>query len=499
MYKKQLVTIFLFLFFISYAQTEFITVWKPNINGTIDNAISFGGTGTNYTISWEEVGFPQHNGTLSSVTSNSSNPSVISFGTSLHTNPVQATYKVKVSNGNGLFYGFKGNVNPIYLTGNPELFEVSQWGNIMWLQQFDRAFLYCPNLDVTATDTPNLTQINNLSEMFLFCPSLIGNSSFANWNTSNITNMSGMFYGAKLFNQNIGNWNTAKVTDFSSMFSSASAFNQNISLWNTVSGTNFSGMFSNATAFNQPLNLWNTSNATNFRYVFSNATSFNQPLNNWNTSKVKDLEHMFADAVSFNQPIGNWDVSKVDYYAGFNMFNGASHFNQDISTWNINFQNFSGNSAFFGLKNSGLSCDNYNKFLIAINNNPTWASSGLTTGNIDAAGLNYSTTQAIMARAQLVNKGFNITGDTYNASCNLSLSTDETVKQAKNQAYPNPTTGMITVESAANENVNLYDITGKIIKNVNLNKGSNRIDLTAYPSGNYLLKGNTVFTKIIKK
>lgn len=59
MYKKQLVIIFLFLFFIANAQTEFITLWKPNINGTIDNSISFGGTGTDYTISWEEVGYPE--------------------------------------------------------------------------------------------------------------------------------------------------------------------------------------------------------------------------------------------------------------------------------------------------------------------------------------------------------------------------------------------------------------------------------------------------------
>jgi hypothetical protein len=79
---------------------------EANISGTIDNSISFGGTGTNYTISWEEVGYPQHNGVLS-VTSNSTIFTTISFGTSLNPNPIQATYKVKASNGNGIFYGFK--------------------------------------------------------------------------------------------------------------------------------------------------------------------------------------------------------------------------------------------------------------------------------------------------------------------------------------------------------------------------------------------------------
>lgn len=499
MYKKQLITIFLFLFFTSYAQTEFITLWKPNVAGTIDNAISFGGTGTSYTISWEEVGFPQHNGVLSSVTSDSSTPTIISFGTSLNTNPIQATYKLKVSNGSGLFYGFKASTDFINANANPEIIEVSQWGEILWLQQFSQGFAGCPNLNVTATDVPNLTQQTNLSQMFFNCSSLVGNSSFSNWNTSTITNMYGMFSRASLFNQNIGNWNTANVKNFSSMFNFATAFNQNLSAWVTTSGTDFSAMFKDATAFNQPLNSWNTSNGTNFRYVFANASSFNQPLNNWNTGKVTDFEYMFENAISFNQPIGNWDVSKVTYNAGFNMFNGASSFDQDISTWNIKLQNFSGNSIFFGLKNAGLSCVNYNKFLIALSNNPTWANSSVTAGTINVTGLIYSTPQAIMARAQLVNKGFNITGDTYNSGCNASLATVETSTKLKTSAYPNPTTGLITVESTSNENAYLYDSTGRIIKNVTLSKGNNSIDLSEFPSGNYLLRGNTTFAKIMKK
>ncbi|WP_312510353.1 BspA family leucine-rich repeat surface protein [Chryseobacterium culicis] len=497
MCKKQLITIFLFLFFISYAQTEFITLWKPNANGTIDNSISFGGTGTSYTISWEEVGFPQHSGIMNSVTSNSNSPITISFGTPSNTNPVQATYKLKVSNGSGLFYGFRANTGIVSPSGNQELIEVSQWGSIIWLQQFDRGFASCTKLDVTAADTPNLTQISSISEMFLNCPSLVGNSSFSNWNTSTITNMRGMFNSATLFNQNIGSWNTAKVTDFSGMFSNASNFNQNISAWNTISGTDFSSMFSDAAAFNQPLNSWNTKNATTFRYTFYNAAAFNQPLNNWNTGKVTDFEHMFEKAVSFNQPIGNWDVSKVSYYAGFNMFDGASNFNQDISTWNIRLQNFSWNSIYFGFKNAGLSCTNYSNFLVALINNPTWTNSTITSGTIDATGLVYSTPQAIMARAQLINKGFNIIGDSYNSGC--FLSTAEVSAKPKMPAYPNPTTGVITVESAENENAYLYDLSGKIIKNITLNKGKNKIDLTGFPSGNYLLKGNNIFTKIIKK
>ncbi|RXM57233.1 BspA family leucine-rich repeat surface protein, partial [Chryseobacterium sp. CH1] len=59
-----------------------------------------------------------------------------------------------------------------------------------WLQQFDSGFANCPSLNVTATDTPDLTQISNLSQMFLNCSSLVGNNSFSYWNTHNITDMS---------------------------------------------------------------------------------------------------------------------------------------------------------------------------------------------------------------------------------------------------------------------------------------------------------------------
>jgi surface protein len=95
--------------------------------------------------------------------------------------------------------------------GNPELFEVSQWETFSGFSNSLRDFRNCPNLDITATDTPNLSQINNISQMFSGCSSLIGNASFSNWNTSTITDMNGMFSRAKLFNQNIGTWNTAKV------------------------------------------------------------------------------------------------------------------------------------------------------------------------------------------------------------------------------------------------------------------------------------------------
>ena len=82
-----------------------------------------------------------------------------------------------------------------------------------------------------------------------------------------------------------------------------------ISNWNVSNVTNMSEMFYRAESFNQPLK-WNVSNVTDMKRMFHRARSFNQPLNNWNVSNVRNMDRMFAEARSFNQPLNKWDVSR---------------------------------------------------------------------------------------------------------------------------------------------------------------------------------------------
>ena len=53
----------------------------------------------------------------------------------------------------------------------------------------------------------------------------------SNWDTSEVTDMSEMFYRALEFNLDISSWNVSNVTDMSAMFNSAKAFNQPIGNW----------------------------------------------------------------------------------------------------------------------------------------------------------------------------------------------------------------------------------------------------------------------------
>tara|TARA_Y100000389_G_scaffold182273_1_gene198747 strand:+ start:423 stop:1037 length:615 start_codon:yes stop_codon:yes gene_type:complete len=123
----------------------------------------------------------------------------------------------------------------------------------------------------------------------------------------------------------IGDWNTTNVTDMSRLFYDYINFNEDISKWDTSKVTNMNRMFYNAMDFNQPIGGWNTSKVTNMEDMFYESHKFNQPIGEWNTSKVTNMYHMFYRAKNFNQIIGDWDTSKVTN--AWLMLVGATSFN----------------------------------------------------------------------------------------------------------------------------------------------------------------------------
>ena len=77
--------------------------------------------------------------------------------------------------------------------------------------------------------------------------------------TTNITDMSSMFYEASSFDQDIGGWDVSNVTDMSSMFHYTSSFNQDLSEW--CVGSFFSAPSSfddSASSWTEPQPIWGT-------------------------------------------------------------------------------------------------------------------------------------------------------------------------------------------------------------------------------------------------
>ncbi len=216
--------------------------------------------------------------------------------------------------------------------GDPQkLIEISQWGDLK-LGNSGSYFEFTNNLDITATDAPDLSGTTTMNRAFR--SSGIGTSGNLNsWNMSTITNMASMFEDARSFNQNLADWDTSSVTTMSNMFRYAAAFNGQVNNWNTSSVTDMSSMFAYAGTFNQPLNNWNVSSVTSMASMFGGATSFNQSIGNWDVSSVTSMANMFEGATAFNQDIGSWDVSSVTSMNG--IFSGASSFNSSIELWDI--------------------------------------------------------------------------------------------------------------------------------------------------------------------
>ena len=250
-------------------------------------------------------------------------------GRASHVYVTQGEYQVRIS----------GNFPRIYFKDSPhinQLISIDQWGEIPWTSMAG-AFDGATNLAGQATDTPNLSNVTDMSNMFSNASSF--NQAIGDWDVSNVTNMSNMFFeassfnNASSFNQAIGDWDVSKVTNMSDMFSNASSFNNAIGDWDVSKVTDMSNMFSNARAFNQAIGDWDVSNVPDMSGMFSNARSFNQAIGEWDVSNFTDMSGMFSNAHSFNQAIGEWDVGNVTNMS--DMFFEATSFNQAIGEWDV--------------------------------------------------------------------------------------------------------------------------------------------------------------------
>ena len=247
------------------------------------------GTGYNYSVDCNNDGVIEATGLTDRYTCN--------YGTS-------GVYVLRIS----------GTFPRIYFNNGGDrlkLLSVDQWGTGQWTSMA-QAFYGASNMDVRATDVPDLSRVTSMSNMFMDAQNLRGESANWNWNTANVQFMSHVFYNAQLFNQDISGWDTSNVRVMRSMFDQAHSFDQPVGNWNVGRVEDMFGMFAYTRNFNQPLNAWNTQNVTNTRLMFANAEAFDQPLNRWNVARITDASDMFQ-GVKLSTP--NYDVTMMNWNA----------------------------------------------------------------------------------------------------------------------------------------------------------------------------------------
>ena len=207
-----------------------------------------------------------------------------------------------------------GNENPLSVTITGNLDITANFMQYIYLDS-NGITIKCPNAAIGYTGAINGVTYTVVDNTTIRTEIANGNCNLC---TTLVTNMAGdsntfsNFFNDESFNTNIGFWDTSNVTDMSIMFYGATAFNQDIGSWDTSSVTSMNSIFENATAFNQDIGNWDSSSVTDMVGMFYEASSFNQYIGSWDTSKVTSMERMFWAAEAFNQDLSGWCVSNIN-------------------------------------------------------------------------------------------------------------------------------------------------------------------------------------------
>ena len=191
--------------------------------------------------------------------------------------------------------------------------------------------------EIIGLENLNTSNVTDMSLMFYRCSGLTS-IDVSNFNTSNVTNIWGMFIGCEaLTNLDVSKFNTSKVTNMGSMFSDCKALaNLDVSNFNTSNVTDMGSMFSGCEALKKlDVSKFNTSNVTDMGSMFSGCKALtNLDVSKFNTSNVTDMSFMFNGCEAFtNLYVSNFNTSNVTNMGG--MFSGCKALtNLDVSNFN---------------------------------------------------------------------------------------------------------------------------------------------------------------------
>ena len=137
-----------------------------------------------------------------------------------------------------------------------------------------------------------------------------------NLNTSNVTDMSGMFEGcSSLTSLDLSNFDTSNVTDMGGMFYGCSSLTSiDLSNFDTSKVTNMVYIFYDCSSLTSlDLSNFDTSNVTNMAYMFCDCYSLTSlDLSNFDTSNVTNMAYMFIVCSSLTSiDLSNFDTSNV--------------------------------------------------------------------------------------------------------------------------------------------------------------------------------------------
>ena len=187
--------------------------------------------------------------------------------------------------------------------------------------------------------------ITDASEMFKGCVSLSALPDIGKWDTSKVTNMSGLFWECWTLihiSHNIANWNVTNVKDISGMFVGCTVliYLPDISNWNTENVENIEELFHSCKNLKivPDISKWNIKKLTSLSFIFTGCQKLLllPDLSKWNTSNITQIVGIFEDCQSLKSlpDLSTWDTSKITNFNGaFNLCKSLISL-PDISKWN---------------------------------------------------------------------------------------------------------------------------------------------------------------------
>ena len=165
------------------------------------------------------------------------------------------------------------------------------------------------SIDLSSFDTSNVTDMRGM----FYYSAATEIKGLENFDTSKVTNMNSMFSGSKVTSLDLSSFDTSSVTDMNSMFTDSAATSLDLSSFDTSNVTDMRGMFWNSKATNLDLSSFDTSKVTrmDFMFEYSAATEI-KGLENFDTSKVTRMDFMFYySAATEIKGLENFDTSNV--------------------------------------------------------------------------------------------------------------------------------------------------------------------------------------------
>ena len=183
----------------------------------------------------------------------------------------------------------------------------------------EHIYFYCcynyNSLDFTYFDTSNIT---NMQGMFADCSELIEIKGINKFNTSKVTDMAAMFEKSnKLISLDLTNFDTSNVTDMENMFNCCNELKEikGLNKFNTSKVITIQGMFQGCWKLMYlDFSNFDTSNVSNMSFMFNYCVELKEikGLNKFKTSKVTNMQRMFQGCrILISLDLISFDTSNV--------------------------------------------------------------------------------------------------------------------------------------------------------------------------------------------